>query len=342
MDSLTKIIKSNYLKEGTTIGIISPSSPAAGLFPERIKRAIKYLNQLGFKVKLSEFSKSINGYLSAPAINRSSDLNNMFLDKKIDAIICTIGGDHSCQLLDLIDYEMIKNNPKIFMGYSDITVLLIAIWKMTGLVTFYGPTIMTEFAEYPSPPDYSSDNAINILMDKHSLKIQASNYYINEFISWGTKDDKTRAKKREKSEEWVTINNGVAEGILIGGCIESLQHLRGTKYWPDFENSILFLETSSAEPNIQFLDGLLSDYENMGILKQIKGFIFGRKNWNLESKKALYELIESKLKKYNIPCMANLDFGHISPMFTLPIGCKAKLDCNLKSINLLEKPIQNV
>jgi len=143
------MLKPSRLKPGDTIGIVSPSWGGAGAFPHRVEQGIKYLDTLGFKVELAPHALNQMGYISDTPANRAQDIHDMFENPTIQAIIASIGGDHACHLLPLLDFELIASHPKVFMGYSDITVLNVAIWKKTGLTTFNGPALLTDFAEYP-------------------------------------------------------------------------------------------------------------------------------------------------------------------------------------------------
>jgi len=148
------------LKPGDTIGIVSPSWFGGEAFLPRAQRGITQLQRLGFRVRVAEHAFNHHGHVSDSAENRVADLHAMFADPEVAAILATIGGDHSCHLLPLIDWNLIRSNPKIFMGFSDMTVLNVAIWSQTGLVTFNGPALLTDWAEFPEMPAFSSENAL--------------------------------------------------------------------------------------------------------------------------------------------------------------------------------------
>ena len=148
-------IRPPRLRQGDVVGIVSPSWGGAGAFPHRVRMGQKHLESLGFRVRLGRHAMNRLGFVSDTAENRVSDLHEMFEDAEIRAIIAATGGDHSCHLLPLLDFGLIRNNPKIFMGYSDITVLNVSIWAKTRTVTFNGPALITDFAEYPRMFDYT-------------------------------------------------------------------------------------------------------------------------------------------------------------------------------------------
>jgi muramoyltetrapeptide carboxypeptidase len=148
-------LKPQRLRSGDTIGIVSPSwyDPYTA---HRVERGSEHMRSLGFEVKVAPHALNrIDGWLSDTPENRAADIHAMFSDPEIGAVVASIGGDHSCQLLPHLDWDLLRSNPKIFMGYSDITVLNVAIWKMAGLGTFSGPTLITEWAEYPRMPEYT-------------------------------------------------------------------------------------------------------------------------------------------------------------------------------------------
>ena len=137
------------LEPGDAVGIVSPSWGGAGMFPHRTERGVQHLQSLGFEVKMARNALNQRGFVSDTSHNRVQDIHSMFADSEVKAIVAAIGGNHSCHLLPLLDFDLIRKNPKVFMGFSDITVLNVAIWKETGLVTFNGPALLTDFAEYP-------------------------------------------------------------------------------------------------------------------------------------------------------------------------------------------------
>ena len=323
-----EVIRPPRLRQGDVVGVVSPSWGGAGAFPHRVRAGVKHLESLGFRVRLGRHAMNRRGFVSDTAENRVSDLHEMFEDAEIRAIIAATGGDHSCHLLPLLDFGLIRNNPKIFMGYSDITVLNVSIWAKTRTVTFNGPALITDFAEYPRMFDYTERSFLRTLgRAEPPGAIQPSNWWTEEFLDWGAKKDLERPRARQASEGPVWLRPGYAEGTLVGGCIESLQHLRGTEFWPDLAGAILFLETSEEKPSPARVDGMLMDYENMGVFEKISGLLFGRPmRYTPSEKRELYQVILERTEHYELPIVANLDFGHTAPQFVLPIGCRARID----------------
>jgi len=316
------------LKPGDTIGVVSPSWFGGDAFLPRAQRGIAQLQRLGFRAKVAEHAFNNAGHVSDTAENRVADLHAMFADPEVRMILATIGGDHSCHLLPLIDWQLIRDNPKIFMGFSDITVLNVAIWSRTGLVTFNGPGLLTDWAEFPEMPAFSRENVIRAIRTAEPAgDLASSGWWTEEFLDWSTGEDATRPRRQEPSTGWRWLRQGSAQGPLIGGCLESLQHLRGTPWWPDMTGALLFLETSEERPAPEDVDGILMDYENMGVFEQINGLIFARPYGYTEDDKArLHDIIVERTATFGFPVLADTDTGHTTPLQTLPIGCNAILD----------------
>lgn len=299
-------MKAKRLRAGDTIGIASPSWGGPAVFPHRLDNSIGYLESRGFCVRVAPHARGQEGFVSGTAAERTADLHDLFGDPDVTAIIASVGGDHSCHLLPHLDFELIAQNPKVFMGYSDITVLNIAIWQRTGLVTFNGPAMMTDFAEYPTPFDYTIRYFDRAVCSGAAMgRIEPATQWTEELLDWGIKAD-----------------------------------LRGTSYWPDFEGRILFLETSEEKPSPARVDGILMDYENMGVLGQISGLLVGRPMYYSDSEKAaLREIVYRRTADYSFPIVTDMDFGHTAPQFTLPVGCAGRLDSESRTFEVVEPAV---
>jgi muramoyltetrapeptide carboxypeptidase LdcA involved in peptidoglycan recycling len=331
-------VKPERLRPGDTIAVVSPSWGGAGAFPHRVEQAIQQIQALGFQVRLAPHALNQHGHVSDTPENRAQDINQMFADPLVKMILAAIGGDHSCQLLPHLDYELIQRNPKIFMGFSDITVLNVALWVRTGLGTFNGPALLTDFAEYPRMQEYSLWNCLKVLTEPGPAGvIPPSPGWTEEFAHWPANKELERQKSLLPTPGWQWLRTASATGRLAGGCIESLQHLRGTSFWPDWRETIFFFETSEDSPSPETVDGILADYENMGVLDQINGMLVGRPmHYADDEKRRLHEVILERTKAYHFPIIAEMDFGHTSPQLTLPIGCQAKIDGERRCFEILE------
>jgi muramoyltetrapeptide carboxypeptidase len=334
-------MKARRLRRGDGVGVVSPAWGGAGAFPHRVEKGVAYIESLGFKVKLARHALHRHGFVSDTAENRVSDIHDMFRDPAVRLIVAAIGGDHCCHLLPLLDFDLIRRHPKLFMGYSDITVLNVAIWKATGLVTFNGPTLLTDFAEHPRMLEYTERSLLRTLCAANPVGVvEPSPWWTEETPNWATKQDLERPRKPEPSPGWTWLRDGVAEGTLIGGCLESLQHLRGTRFWPDWHEAIFFFETSEEKPSPATVDGLLMDYENMGVFEQLRGLLVGRPmGYSPEERQQLHEVLVERTRRYNFPLIADMDFGHTAPQFGVPLGCRARIDGTHRRFAILEAAV---
>ena len=339
---MRNVIKPAALKPGNTIGIVSPAWFGGPTFVRRAERGIAELERLGYRVRVGRHAFENDGWVSASAEKRVADIHEMFADEDVQAILATIGGDHSCQLLPHLDWDLIRQNPKIFMGFSDIAVLNNAIHHETGLVTFNGPSLMTDWAEFPEMPTFAQNNALGVLTRPEPFgRIGPAPSWTEEYLDWEIGQDETRPRARHQSTGWTWIREGVAEGPVMGGCLESLQHLRGTRWWPDLDGAILFLETSEERPSPAKVDGLLMDLENMGALSKLVGMIVARPyKYSDSDRLLLHDVIRNRTREWSFPVLADVDAGHTSPIVTMPIGCKVRLDSSFEGFEILEAAVQ--
>jgi len=305
------------LQKGDTIGIIAPSNPISQDRKYLLDNAINKFESLGFKVILSKNCFKIDKYgvSAGEPQERADDLNEMFSNPKIKAIYCAHGGDTANQIILLIDYNIIKKNPKIFLGMSDIDVLHLAINTKTNLITFHGS-------------DPKSGRGLDLDIDYTWQNFQ------NRLIN--------KSKELPASSERICVRKGIAEGKIIGCNLSSILKLAGTPFFPNFENSILFLEGYSENTKKAIFK--LQQLKEIGVFNKIKGIVIGYvigfqdKNWIKENNiKTKYENIVLDITKgYNFPILKTNDFGHRSPNCYLPIGAKVKLDATHKSIEILD------
>jgi len=335
------LIKLKALKVGDTVGLISPSAPLAGLVPHRTQQGIKMLQELGFKVKIGKHALKVTGHTAGTAKERAEDIHSFFKDKEVKAIFSFIGGNHSNQILKYLDFNFIKSNPKIFLGYSDATVLHFALYTKSKLITFYGPAVLTQFAENPKLLPYTETYLKKAVMETRPVgKIQPSSQWTDEILDWFKKEDLKRPRKVRRNRGWQWLRKGKAEGLILGGCITSMLHLRGTEYWPDFSGSIFFWETPESGDDftkgekVENIDSYLSDLELSGVFKDIRGLIVGRFfGYSKQEKREVIKIIRERTTDYQFPVLINVDIGHSDPMITVPLGVKVRID---SSKNLFE------
>lgn len=319
---MNKIIPEK-LKKGEEIRVIAPSRSMVILNQETIQIAINTLEDLGFKVT---FGKNVNNvqydeYVSASIKERVADLHEAFQDKNVKAILTVIGGFNVNQILDYIDYDIIKENPKIICGFSDITALLDSIYTKTGLITYYGPHFSTFGIKKEN--DYTIEYFKKMLMEEDSVEIIPSKSWSNDL--WFLDQDK---RTFILNEGFTILQNGTCEGTIIGGNLCTLNLLQGTQYMPQEKNVILFIEDDGgADENfvLEFDRNLVSLIQTIGI-ENIKGIITGRAEQNCKMDPSKWRMIFSTKKELkDIPIIINADFGHTNPLITFPIGGQAKI-----------------
>ncbi len=310
-------ILANSLKKGDIIGVISPSNPIQREKKQFIDNGVKKLESLGLKFVFSKHCFGIDKYniSSGSPQERADDLNEIFANPEIKAVFCTVGGHTAIQLLSLIDYEIIKKNPKVFLGMSDIDVLHLAIHSKTGLTVFHG-----------SDPK----SGRNLDLD---IEYTWENFQKRMF---------QKSKTIPASEERICVKKGIAEGKILGCNLSSIIKLAGTPYFPDFTDAILFLEGYSED--LKTAIPKLQQLKEIGIFDQIKGivigYVYGFQDKEMIVKndiKVKYEYVVLDITKgYEFPILKTNDFGHRCPNCYLPIGTKVRIDAANKSIEIME------
>jgi len=307
-----KILKPPALKKGDVIGIVSPASSPDDF--TRIEQGVKYLESLGYRVKLGKHIFKRYGYLSSTDDERADDLNEMFADEKVKAIICVRGGYGTPRLLDKVDYNLIKKKPKIFVGYSDITALQLAIFKKTGLVTFSGPMLAVDI--YSNFDSFAEDFFWRILTSREK-KIEIKN---------------------PNGVELNTLKSGKATGTLLGGNLSLIASIMGTKYQPSFNGSVLVIEDIGEQP--YRIDRYLSQLKNSGVLYKINACILGQFTdcapKEPEKSLTLEQIFNDYLGNLRIPVISNLSYGHIPQKLTLPLGARVRVDAKRQKITIIE------
>jgi muramoyltetrapeptide carboxypeptidase LdcA involved in peptidoglycan recycling len=320
------------LRPGDTVAIVSPSFPAVGAFPHRAERGRAYLESIGLQARVMPNATLVTDWVAGSPDARAEDIHAAFADDSIAAILCGIGGNHSNQLLPLLDYGLIAAHPKLFQGYSDITVLHWALAKHAGLQTYYGPALCSELGENPEVFPYTDRWLRAAWFEEGPLEYDAPDEWTDEFLDWGKKADLERPRVLKPVEGWRSIREGLAEGRLLGGCLETIcWHLKGSSEWLDLAGAVLFLETSEEGPSPAHVDAYLTDLEHLGVFDQIAGLVVGRPAaYSHEDPEVLWKVVEERTRASGIPVLANLDIGHTDPMLTLPLGATARLDAGAR------------
>ena len=343
------MLKPPKLNLGDKIATVSLSWGGPSVFPYRYQVGVQQL-QDEFGLQVVEMPNTLRDadWLARNPEARADDLMLAFSDSSIKAIFSTTGGDDSIRMLPFIDLNIIRNNPKIFMGYSDTTISHLVCYK-AGLVSFYGPSIMAEFAENGGLFPYMVQSLRKTLFSSDVIgEIQPSTEgWTVEFLDWKDSTNQQRRRKLQPSTGWKFLQgNGIHRGHLIGGCLEVLDWTRGTEIFPDdWENAILFLETSEEAPPPETVTRLLRVFAAMGILGQLSGILFGRPGGNIPPDtfeaydRAILQVVNDEQGLSDLPVITHMDFGHTSPMFLLPYGVQAEIDCEKKQFSILENAV---
>ncbi len=296
-------LKPRALKKGDVIGIVAPASPPSST--EKIFKGAEYLERLGYRVKIGRNIEKIYGYLAGTDRERADDLNTMFADKDVKAIIAVRGGYGTPRLLPLLNYAVIKKNPKILVGYSDLTALQLAIYRKTGLVTFSGPMAGVEMFK-----------GIDPFTEEHFWRCVTSSKKLGEF---------TNPDSRPLSP----LSLGKAAGVLLGGNLSLIAAIAGSPYLPSFKNSLLFIE--EIEEETYRFDRMMSQLRLIGALKDAKGNIIGEltdvKTGDMTKPYLTVEqVLNDYLAELKKPIVTGLVYGHVPKKLTMPLGVRATLD----------------
>lgn len=342
------LIKPARLQPGDKVATISLSWGGAG-DPEILWRYEQGKHRLEtvFGLTVVEMPLTLKGsaYVYDRPKERARDLMQAFLDPSIKGIFTCIGGDDSIRMLPYIDFNVIRKNPKILMGYSDTTVTHM-ICRKAGISSFYGPAVLPEFAENLQMYVYTKEAIFNTLFHNEPIgNVPAATYWTSEYLPWLIENKNTARSVQPNDGYEVLQGSGVYRGELIGGCIEVLEMIKGTEIWPELEEwdgKILFFETSEDMPLPIAVGHWLRNYGAQGILQRISGLMFGKpydEAYKEDYKTVILKIVRDELKLYDLPIFFNMNFGHTAPMCVLPYGAEAELDCDAKTFTILESGV---
>ena len=342
-------VKPPALRRGDRVAVVTPSWGGPGAQPERYALGRRVLEET-FGFDIVEMPHALDD-LEVVARNpraRAADLNAAFADPSIRAVVASIGGEDSVRVLPHLDLDAIVANPKIYLGYSDSTSIHFGLRK-AGVTSFYGPTVMAGFAENVAPFAYTLDAVRRTLFETAPVGIVEANRagWTDEHLEWGDPSLRNRRRTLKPSTGPRTLQGrGIVRGPLIGGCAEVLEMLKGTPWWPPLDiwhGAIFFYETSEEAPKPELVLRWLRNFGSQGILDVLSGIIVGRPCGVDPEKLAAYDaaivraLDEEGL--IDLPVLANLDFGHTDPIFTLPYGIVAEIDCATATLSLTESGV---
>ena len=299
------------LRSGDLIGLVSPASPPRD--DALIMRGISSLIAEGYPARLGWSVGARDGYLAGSDTQRAADIMEMFEDERVRAIFCTRGGYGSARLLDLLDYSLIRANPKILVGFSDITALSMATYAKAGLITFAGPMVAAEFAAGIRP--------------------------VASAALWEMLRNRRKTRVLPHCAQTSMLHDGRAEGVLLGGNLAVLCSLIGTPWLPDFRGAILFLE--EVGESIYRIDRMLLQLKYAGILRKLSGVLLGSFTSipDESPNRDLFDVFREYFLPLGVPVLTGIPFGHIPEKITLPIGSLIRLDAERRKITVLEPVI---
>lgn len=319
------------LSPGDKIGIFSPSTPATYLYQDRYHRAFKFISDKGFEVKCGSLTEKTDYYRSGSIQERANELNELIYDPDVKCIISTIGGMNSNSIIPYIDYKYLSEHPKIIVGYSDMTAILMSVYSKCSFPVFYGPAFVSTFGEYPPFCDISWNYFTQLFSNdiEFPLKLEKPKYWTEEYLKW---DTQSRSKSKTQNE-WITVSPGKATGRLIIGNLDAMYGIWGSEYMPQVSvGDILFIEDSLKD--ISEIERGYALLKCTGIFNKISAIILGKYELfdDKGSGRKPYEVLTEVLGKQQIPILADVDCSHTHPMMTLPLGANVTVDTVQQSI----------
>jgi len=318
------------------IGIFSPSSPASVSACTRFQRAKAFLEQRNINIIEGSLTGKSDFYRSGTPKERAEELNELLRNPNVHIIMSTIGGTNSNSMLPYIDYEAFQSNPKIVVGYSDATAILLALYAKTGISTYYGPALVPSFGEFePLVNDtYQFFEEYFLKSQVCPYEIKMPSYWSDEPVNWLEKT----VEKKLYQNKWLTVQEGVAEGRLIGGNLNTMYGFIGTSYFPNINDGDILLIEDSAK-NIAIVEKNFAMLKLHGVFEKISGIILGKHECydDLGTMRKPYEILLEQLDGTNIPILAEVDICHTHPMHPIAIGKKVRLDATAQKIYCIEK-----
>ncbi len=315
------------LEPGDSIAIVSPSWGGAAVFPDRLKRAMRaFESATGLQPLLMPNAVKNLDWRSATARERAQDINQAFADNTFSGILCTIGGDHAAQVLPLLDYQLISRRPKVFCGYSDITVLHHALYSVSGLTTWYGPALLPQFGEPGGPDPYTVDHFLAMTMKPgQGGVISRSPYLIDEYVDWSEETGELR--ERIPAPERLVLRAGAGEGPLLAGCLPSAREVLGTPWQPVYAGHVFFVDIPDGRYRIADADRDLTHLRNARALDELAAMVIGRpRSFSASDRAKLYRIVLESVADFRYPVIAEFECGHTDPMTTLPIGLRCSIE----------------
>lgn len=341
-------VKPRRLRTGNTIAAVSTSWGGPHVFPHIYDKGISNLRDLfGLRVKEYASTRMSPSELAANPQLRALDLNQAFADESVSAIIVSIGGEDSARILQYLDSNTIRANPKILIGFSDTTTQHLFCHNL-GLVTFYGPSVMAGFSQLQRFPEAETHIRTMLFEPSDTYLYQPFPNWTSGYPDWSDSSSAGQVKELTKHDGWCWLNgSGVHAGRLFGGCIEVLEFLKGTQHWPAeyfWKDRIIFLETSEDKPTVNQIRNWLFNYGVQGVFDQAAGLLIGRPHGYTGAEKSeldqmIFKTVVHQFGAGALTIVTNMDFGHTDPQWILPLGINVELNCEQKTFRLLESAV---
>ena len=340
------MIKPKRLKRGDKIAVVSLSWGGMGdaEFIHKYKIAKSRLEtEFGLEAIAMPHALKGSTFVAEHPELRAKDLMDAFEDKSISAVFCAIGGDDTIRTLPYIDINIIRQNPKIFMGYSDSTINHLMMHK-AGLTSFYGPSVMCEFGEYVKMFDYTKSAIESVLFkDSAYYSVLSSPQWSSDFVPWGEQNIEVEKKLKPETHGYEILQgSGTVSGHLLGGCIDVFPMAIGTEIWPstdEWTGAILFIETSEEKPSPDYVKRIFRNLAVQGILKVLRGIIVGKpmeEAFFEEYKEAIVQVVYMEEHLTYLPIFYNVNFGHATPIGIMPYGIEIEMNCKMKTLTFME------
>jgi muramoyltetrapeptide carboxypeptidase len=326
------------LEAGDRVGVVAPSLPLAKVFPERLSRGVKGLvRNHRLDVVVHEQVSQQQGFYGGDLQTRAQALIELIEAPEVKAILFSIGGFNSAELLDRIGPSLLRVPPKVVVGYSDNTALLLGIQALAGWTVFMGPSVMTQYAEHPDVLSYTTRSFHEVLFRQPSRwTLRPPENWTHEFLDWAGQEWKSRPRNPSGTGGFVRVLDGRGTGTSFGGNLETLNFLIGTPYLRVPDRIVLFFETTAEEAFLPRIARAITHLEQAGILRKAAAVLVGRSpdatpSWGV----TLKELLASRLAPYGIPVVMDLPFGHSDPMATIPLGVECSVDVSASTLDIV-------
>lgn len=338
--------KPKRLQPGDRVAIVSLSWGGPAAYPALYELGLANLStHFGLVPIELETARLPDSVLYRNPKLRAEDLNRAFRDPSIKAIFSSVGGYDSVRILPHVDWSAVRSNPKIMMGYSDTATTLTAA-NLHGLVTFYGPSVMTGVAQLKSlPRSFEEHLRAMLFADAAGYRYTPYESWSDWYPDWGDRKRIGQVNGAQPNPGWRWLQGrGVSVGRLWGGCIEVLEFLKGTDWWPErsfWNERVLFLESSEAKPSVQQIVYMLRNYGVAGVFERASALLYARPKGYSEGEKeelykALVRVVGEEFEQPDLPIVANMDFGHTDPKLVLPLGAKLSIDCGRRELTIVE------